>query len=253
MPDETDDINVPLRTPAYIPHTTPGAAENPQKHTKQRPASALTLAATPAIPSCHQTAVLHPLHGSHCSPVTRTDTRVQTNLLCTNRDIISTFLGRTCCLCTGASTCTSKSSVRRASNLQPPTMDRERSLYRPPRNALCSTVVVRLRFSGGLELVPSHTRNTRVALSPFVPYRRSNVLFVVQDFTPISGIVVRRSLRLAPTTAPRYSVFSRVFISNISVAPRPSSTVEFLLVVGFVQTRTGRVQDVILSRARAHA
>lgn len=158
VPDETDDINVPLRTPAYIPHTTPGAAENPQKHTKQRPASALTLAATPAIPSCHQTAVLHPLHGSHCSPVTRTDTRVQTNLLCTNRDIISTFLGRTCCLSTGASTCTSKSSVRRASNLQPPTMDRESCLYRPPRNALCSTVVVRLRFSGGLELVPSHTR-----------------------------------------------------------------------------------------------
>lgn len=216
VPDETDDINVPLRTPAYIPHTTPGAAENPQKHTKQRPASALTLAATPAIPSCHQTAVLHPLHGSHCSPVTRTDTRVQTNLLCTNRDIISTFLGRTCCLSTGASTCTSKSSVRRASNLRPPTMDRERSLYRPPRNALCSTVVVRLRFSGGLELVPSHTRNTRVALSPFVPYRRSTVLFVVQDFTPISGIVVRRSFRLAPTTATVFGIFTRIYIEYLA-------------------------------------
>lgn len=215
MPDETDDINVPLRTPAYIPHTTPGAAENPQKHTKQRPASALTLAATPAIPSCHQTAVLHPLHGSHCSPVTRTDTRVQTNLLCTNRDIISTFLGRTCCLSTGASTCTSKSSVRRASNLQPPTMDRERSLYRPPRNALCSTVVVRLRFSGGLELVPSHTRNTRVALSPFVPYRRSTVLFVAQDFTPIVGIVVRRSFQLAPTTATVFRIFTRIYIEYL--------------------------------------
>lgn len=216
MPDETDDINVPLRTPAYIPHTTPGAAENPQKHTKQRPASALTLAATPAIPSCHQTAVLHPLHGSHCSPVTRTDTRVQTNLLCTNRDIISTFLGRTCCLSTGASTCTSKSSVRRASNLQPPTMDRERSrLYRPPRNALCSTVVVRLRFSGGLELVPSYTRNTRVALSPFVPYRRSTVLFVAQDFTPIVGIVVRRSFQLAPTTATVFRIFTRIYIEYL--------------------------------------
>lgn len=148
MPDETDDINVPLRTPAYIPHTTPGAAENPQKHTKQRPASALTLAATPAIPSCHQTAVLHPLHGSHCSPVTRTDTRVQTNLLCTNRDIISTFLGRTCCLSTGASTCTSKSSVRRASNLQPPDDgQREESLSatqeRVPLHGSCSVKVFR--------------------------------------------------------------------------------------------------------------
>lgn len=94
-------------------------------------------------------------------------------------------------------------------------MDRERSLYRPPRNALCSTVVVRLRFSGGLELVPSHTRNTRVALSPFVPYRRSTVLFVAQDFTPISGIVVRRSFQLAPTTATVFRIFTRIYIEYL--------------------------------------
>lgn len=82
----------------HTPHTTiPGAAENPQKHTKQRTASALTLATThhPLFRLSFQPPSLCTVLTGALRPV---PIHACTRAFCARtEDIASTFLGRTYC------------------------------------------------------------------------------------------------------------------------------------------------------------